>query len=366
MKKILQVVQHLRPGGIESIVLDLTHFAPSDEQTLIVSLEGTYEEALAVWPKLAAFKDQLIFMDKKPGMKISLIQQLMHLIKIEDVYAVHTHHIGPLIYAGIAARLAGVKFRIHTEHDAWHLSDAKRCFVQRMVIKCVQPILVADAKMVAKNMQLHLQCKQTINVIHNGIDSDYFTPGSQIQARYALNLSQHNLLIGCSGRMETVKGQHILINALAQLPLDIHVAFAGSGSCEKNLHKLVDEFGLQDRVHFLGHIDQMATFYQALDVFCLPSLNEGFPLSSLEAQACNVATLVTDVGASKETLSPNSGRLVRSQDSSRMATILLDMLDNPRKSNPRSFVQQHANVKKMVSAYASLRLPSADEGVCHG
>ncbi len=366
MKTILQVVQHLRPGGIESIVLDLAQFAPSDEQTLIVSLEGSYQQALAVWPKLANFKNQLIFLGKQPGLQQSTVKQLIQLIKEKNVYAVHTHHIGPLVYAGVAARLAGVKHRIHTEHDAWHLGDTKRRLLQRLLIKCVQPVLVADAKMVAKNMQQHLHSKQSINIIHNGIDSDYFVPGNKSVARAQLRLPQHHVVIGCSGRMETVKGQHILIHALNRLPANIHVAFAGSGSREDELHQLVAELGLLDRVHFLGHVDQMAHFYQSLDLFCLPSLNEGFPLSSLEAQSCNIATLVTDVGASKETLSPDSGRLVRAKDPDAMAKILQEMLNTPVKADPRLFVQQHANVRNMVNAYVSLRNPLTEIGVCHG
>lgn len=366
MKTIIQVVQHLRPGGIESIALDLTQFAPSNEVTFIVSLEGTYQQAVKNWPKLSQFKEQLIFLDKQPGLQPALIKQLIDLIKQKNVYAVHTHHIGPLVYAGLAARLAGVKLRIHTEHDAWHLANTKRRLVQRMVIKCVQPILVADAKMVANHMQQHLQCKQTINIIHNGIDSDYFLPGNPVTARALFNLPQKVKLIGCSGRMETVKGQHILIDALSRLPADIHVALAGSGSCESSLRKLVIKHGLQERVHFLGHIDAMASFYQSLDLFCLPSLNEGFPLSSLEAQSCNIATLVTDVGASKETLSPESGRLVKAKDANAMALVLLEMLNNRKPAMPRVFVQQNANVKSMVSAYASLRNALTTQGVCHG
>ena len=366
MKTVLQVVQHLRPGGIESMALDLTRFAPSNEKTLIVSLEGTYQQALKNWPKLAEFKNQLIFLNKKPGVKAGLIYQLIQLIKEKRVFAVHTHHIGPLLYAGIAARLAGVKFRIHTEHDAWHLANSKRRFMQKAVIKCVQPILVADAKTVANHMQQHLNYQHPINIINNGIDSDYFTPGDRITARATLRLPQDNLIIGCSGRMETVKGQHILVHALKQLPEHAHIAFAGSGSCENKLQELVNKFGLQDRVHFLGHLDQMAIFYQSLDLFCLPSLNEGFPLSSLEAQSCNVATLVTDVGASKETLSPESGRFVKPEDCDAMASVLLDMINNPKETSPRLYVKQHANVQSMVSAYVSLRRPLLTVGACHG
>ena len=304
MKTIIQVVQHLRPGGIEIIALDLLTFAQKDEKTIIVSLEGSLQSAIKHWPKLADYRDNLIFVNKQPGLSPSLIKKLVNIFKQSKADAIHTHHIGPLLYAGLAARLSGIKHLIHTEHDAWHLNNKKRCLIQRVAINILQPNLVADAQTVADNMQQKLQYKHKITVIRNGINSQYYKPGSYLNARKALNLPANVQLIGCSGRMEKVKGQSVLINALSALSQNVHLAFAGSGSTEQSLRNLVKKLNLNQRVHFLGHLDDMPTFYQALDLFCLPSLNEGLPLSPLEAQACNIKTLVTDVGASRENIMP--------------------------------------------------------------
>jgi len=355
MKTIIQVVQHLRPGGIEIIALDLLSFAQPNEQTIIVSLEGDIESAIKHWPKLAPYREHLIFVDKQPGLSLSLLLTLRRIFKKTNAYAIHTHHIGPLLYAGLAARLSGVKQLTHTEHDAWHLNNRKRCFIQRVAITLLQPTLVADAQAVADNMQQKLNCRNKITVIRNGINSDYFIPGNQLIAREKLSLPSHVPLIGCSGRMEKVKGQSVLINAFASLPNDVHLVFAGSGSIEPSLRQLVDKLELTQRVHFLGHIDQMPTFYQALDVFCLPSLNEGLPLSPLEAQACNINVLVTDVGASKETLCPESGQFVVPNNPQAMADVLLRMLQNTHQFSPRSFVKEYGDVKKMAQDYANLR-----------
>jgi len=355
MKTIIQVVQHLRPGGIEIIALDLLSFEQSDEKTFIVSLEGNLESSLANWPKLASYRDRLIFMDKKSGLTPSLLFTLRALFKKLSANAVHTHHIGPLLYAGLAARLSGIKSITHTEHDAWHLDNKKRCLIQRTAIKIIQPMLVADAKTVADNMRIRLRCKNKITVIHNGIDTNHFSPAEQLSARKKLNLPERVKIIGCSGRMEEVKGQSVLINALKELPENTHVAFAGSGSTEQSLQELAGNLNLSQRTHFLGHIDQMPTFYQALDIFCLPSLNEGFPLSPLEAQACNIKTLVTDVGASRETLCPESGQLVAPNDNKAMAKTLLNMSEDLTEYFPRVFVKEHGDVHKMADSYAQLR-----------
>lgn len=364
MNTVIQVVQHLRPGGIETLALDLGCFTEADEKVIIVSLEGDIETALAQWPRLKPFRKQLIFLNKQPGLKPALVTKLTGIIKKTTAQAVHTHHIGPLLYAGLAARLAGVKHLIHTEHDAWHLTVYKRRLLQRWAIRLLRPVLIADAQTVANNMRTQLQTRQPITVIRNGIDSEHFIPGDKLLARTHFKLPEDVQIIGCSGRMEKVKGQALLIKALHNLPLTVHVALAGSGSIEADLRQLAAQLGLAERVHFLGHIDDMPCFYQALDLFCLPSLNEGLPLSPLEAQACNIATLVTDVGGAKETLCPKSGEFIPANDAEIMAQTLLRMIRNPSNNKPRAYVQRHGDVRLMARAYANLRRPLAT-GECY-
>ena len=357
MSTVVQVVQHLKPGGIETMALDLANFCESDETTLIVSLEGGLKTALGNWPRLQSISAKLIFLGKKPGLNLLLIIRLMRLFKRLKVKVVHTHHIGPLLYAGLAARLAGIDCLIHTEHDAWHLTNARRRNLQRWVIRMTRPILVADAESVATSMQHFLKLKN-LRVIRNGIDIERFIPGDRTAARQVLSLPQDVQLIGCSGRLETVKGQKTLIYALADLPACVHLALAGTGSTENKLRRLSRTLKLSDRVHFLGHIDEMPGFYQALDIFCLPSLNEGFPLSPLEAQACNIPAAVTDVGGASETLCPYSGALIPPENAAAMASTLRNMLV-PKERNlqrcPRDFIQKQGDIHLMAQAYARLR-----------
>ena len=124
MSRVCQVVQHLRPGGIETLVLELARLAPPGQTTDILSLEGSPERAVAAWPRLAQTGAGLKFFAKAPGWRIDCLLALTRYLRQVRPRAVHTHHVGPLIYGGLAARLAGVPRIIHTEHDAWHLQDA--------------------------------------------------------------------------------------------------------------------------------------------------------------------------------------------------------------------------------------------------
>ncbi len=355
MDTVVQVVQHMRPGGIETMALDLVNFCEKHEKSLIISLEGDRESAVQYWPRLKPVSDKLIFLKKKPGLNPSLIYQLSRLLKGMKANVVHTHHIGPLLYAGIASRLSGVKHLIHTEHDAWHLSNPRRCRLQRWTIRLTRPQLIADADSVAISVKKQLRLNKTINVIHNGIDTERFIPGNQSNARQYFGLPQNVQLVGCSGRLEKVKGQKNLILSLSQLPDTVHLALAGEGSLEIELRQLVKSLKLDNRVHFLGRIDEMPTFYQALDIFCLPSLNEGLPLSPLEAQSCGITSAVTDVGGSAEALCPDSGRLIPADNISAMSSVIHKTLKHPGKIDPRCFVQQHRDVRLMARSYTAIR-----------
>ena len=356
MKTVIQVVQHLRPGGIETMALDLQKFKLKNEQIFIVSLEDSESEALQKWPRLKAFQDRLFFMNKEPGFKTGLIFDLRKLFKKLNVDHVHTHHIGPLLYGGLAARLAGIKHIVHTEHDAWHLNNDKRRKLQKWVMRLVRPTVIADARTVASNFKNKLNTIEP-KVILNGIDTNKFTLGSQKKAREQFNLPQDVILIGTSGRLEAVKGQEYLIDAICHLPEEYHLAIAGIGSLEAELKTQVRHLNLSKRVHFLGLVDNMPDFYRSLDLFCLPSLEEGMPLSTLEAQACGIKTIATNVGGTKETVCPITGYVIKeSKNYTLLRKTILDAMAISTPGNPRDFVVKKADVRIMAKSYASLRL----------
>ncbi|NRA82565.1 MAG: glycosyltransferase [Gammaproteobacteria bacterium] len=348
---VAQIVQHLRPGGIEMMVLDLLKH--QNFKTVVISLEGTKEQAIGRWPILRKVSNHLIFMNKQPGIQLSLVFQLYRLFKQHQINTIHSHHIGPLLYGGIAAKLAKISKRIHTEHDAWHLDSLKRRYLQKSLLCIVKPILVADALAVANQVKRYLNI-DNIELIHNGIDIEKFTPGDRNLARAKLNLSSGVVLIGNAARLEPVKGQDLLISAMSHFSSSIHLAIAGAGSCEKALKQQVAQLNIEHRVHFLGPLDDMATFYQALDIFCLPSRAEGLPLSPLEAQACSIPALLTDVGGASEALCHATGLLINGEDITQIVTAIETLLSRSSTQNPRHFVEKFRNVKNMSNAYSKL------------
>ncbi|WP_047043925.1 glycosyltransferase [Vibrio mexicanus] len=354
-RNIIHVVQHLAPGGLESLALDFLAFSDPRDNVAIISLEGEKESAIANWPKLETVRSQILFMEKKPGIQLTLFKDLAQVFSKLKADVVHTHHIGPLLYAGAAARLSNVPHRIHTEHDAWHLNNRKRRWLQSLALSFAKPTLVADANGVHETLKNHFRYSNTIT-IKNGIDCDKFSPASKALARQLLKLPLDKKVVGCAGRLETVKGHDVAIEAMTLLSDNVHLAIAGSGSQFDQLNALVKEHKLENRVTFLGHVDSMPKFYQSLDVFCMPSRCEGFPLSTLEAQSCDIVTVATDVGASSETLCPLTSLLVDSENYVDLAAAIAKQVDNDTLDSPRRFVLQNNDVRGMVRAYRELTM----------
>ncbi len=354
---VAQIVQHMAPGGIETMVLDLQRKSDNPENVHIISLEGNYTEAVTQWPRIEHL-ERVHFLDKQPGLSIGTVTGLYRLLKKLNTDVIHSHHVGPLLYGGIAGKLAGCR-HIHTEHDAWHLSEQKR---RRLVSACfhlLRPAVVADAQLVADNIQQRIPLV-TPTVIVNGIDTDNFRPGDRTAARQILNLPPDAPIIGCAARFTEVKCHDLLINAFAQLPESTHLALAGGGELEPALKNLAKKLGVGQRVHFLGVMDDMPTFYQAIDVFCLASKKEGLPLSPLEAQACKSVVVVTDVGGCYEAVDPDSGVLIEAGSTTALCSALQKQLSTgitpEKKTSARDFVVRHGNLERMICQYQQLYL----------
>ncbi len=362
---IVQVVQHLQPGGIETMALDLMQEYSKHSQVHIVCLEGNKEEAITAWPRLKPMAEQLHFLNKSSGLDFMLLVKLAKLLWQLKANIVHSHHIGPLLYGGLAARLVGVKHLIHTEHDAWHLSETARRKLQGQLLFLVRPIMVADCDAVASAL-LKAYPNSRPNVILNGIDTQRFLPVDQQKKallRQQLNLPEKVFLLGCAARLEAVKDHNSLLHALSLLPEYVALALAGQGSLQQQLEQTCHQLGLQDRVFFLGALDNMADFYPCIDVFCLPSLNEGLPLSPLEAQACGIPAIVSNVGGCSNIVDPSTGYLTPPNTPSALYDSVLSIMKRQHKGSPRDFVLNTGDLVKTAKAYRQLMSPIRELGV---
>jgi len=349
---VAHVVQHLRPGGIESLVLGMIEAGAAGARQIAVSLDGEAGQAQAHWPRLGPLADRLHFMARPAGLAPGLVPRLARLFRAEGVDVVQTHHEGPLLYGGLAARLAGARL-VHVEHDAWHLADPRAARLTGALIRLLRPARVAVSGAVAAAGEAALGLP--FRVIGNAVDDARFAPGDRAAARRALGLPPGGPLVVTAARLEPVKGIDLLIAALADLPGDIRLAIAGEGDQHAALAAQAAALA-PGRVFFLGRCDDMPALYRAADVFALPSRHEGLPLALLEAQSCGCPAVAADVGAVAEALDPATGRLVPPEAPEALAAALAEVLSRGAgpAGTPRAFVRARHSHAGMLSAYRDL------------
>jgi glycosyltransferase involved in cell wall biosynthesis len=143
-----------------------------------------------------------------------------------------------------------------------------------------------------------------IAVIANGVDVDAWIPDAEVRKsmRRELGFLKDEFLWLAAGRLEPVKDYPTLLGAMAQLPQQARLMIAGSGPLEGELHRMSAHLGLENRVRFLGFEADLRRWMQAADGFVLSSLWEGLPMGLLEAGACALPTVATDVPGSREVI----------------------------------------------------------------
>jgi glycosyltransferase involved in cell wall biosynthesis len=193
--------------------------------------------------------------------------------------------------------------------------------------------------------------RNSVRTIHNGVP-DELTPSAAREAR-------RRPLLGSIGRLEPQKGVDVLIRALTDVE-EADLLVVGDGSERASLEKLAHSIGVSDRVEWKGWSDTPRSYLGTLDVFVLPSRNEGFPLAVLEALLAGTAVVATDVGSVADVIRDgNTGLLVPPEDPAALAEALRRLFADSALApclgeRGRQVVLDHYTADHMAGAFESL------------
>ena len=198
--------------------------------------------------------------------------------------------------------LARTKLRARAGENETEL----RLAVEKRVMDSADAIVVSTALEKEDLVQLYRARPHNVHVIPAGVDLEMFRPMDQTRARQALGLSEKRVILYV-GRLEPLKGVDLLINTVPFLedPGDTRLmVVGGQPGKDKELHRLkalASRLGIQEKVTFTGALKQaeLPNYYNAADVFVLPSHYESFGLVALEAMACGTPVVVSRVGGLK-------------------------------------------------------------------
>ncbi len=326
---ILYLVNHLNVGGISSYLLNLsTGLRQQGQNIYIASSGGDLED------KFSALGARIIRIPirtkKEISFKIALsFFKLFGLIKKYDIELVHSQSRTTQVLGCLLSRYTGVK-HVFTCHGFFKPKFSRRLF------PCLPDRTIAISQPVAEHLVADLDFPaDRIQVVPNGIDARFFLsakPKEEIKKYLGLGPGE---VIGNIGRLSDVKGHTYLISAMPLILRSFPAAqllISGEGKLSEHLARQAKELGVSDKIFFVHGSLQAADALAVMDVFVMPSLQEGLGLALMEAMSIGLAVVGTEVGGIKDLLQDGeNGLLVKPKDPEGLARAVKELLTDKTK-----------------------------------
>jgi len=329
---VVNIIDQLAIGGMENGLVNIINGTPVDR----------YRHAIVCLRTESSFRDricrddvQVFALGKRDGKDLGIYSRISRLLRQLRPQIVHTRNL-PTVDMVAPAVLSGVPCRIHGEHgrDMVEVGGANRKY--NLLRRFVSPWV---DRYISVSRDIESWLHKTIGVapsrvvqIYNGVDSDRFHPAADRRSPLPVDgfAPDDAIVIGTVGRMETVKDQLNLAHAFVRLVdrisdgrRTLRLTMIGDGSLRAQIEGVLASAGIRDLAWLPGARDDVPEILRALDVFVLPSINEGISNTILEAMACGLPVVATAVGGNPElVVAGETGALVPPQDPDALADAL--------------------------------------------
>lgn len=331
--RVLQISSAKNFGGGERHLVDLCAGLSARGHEIFVALraQNKWREKLSFLPR-----ENIVDFPLRNALDFLSARQIAKFIKKKNIEIVHAHLARDYPIAALAARWSKAKL-VLTRHLLFPLN-----FSHKIVLpKDAAFIAVSDGVRRALIKQNILPPEQ-VRRIYNGVNLRRFNDADRKLNKRdllgRLNLRENSMLVGIAGEIAAHKGQTDFVRAAAlvlkRFP-ETEFLIAGRDASpqrkhERDLKSLIAELGLQDKVHLLGWLEEVAPFYSALDIFVSASRTEPFGLVIAEAMAsrrCAVVATETD-GAREIIENGKTGKLVSIENPFELSEAIVELLSD--------------------------------------
>ena len=318
--KVIHIITRLDRGGSAQNTL-LTCHELSHKYDVVLAHGLSLESRMTDWEKQSV--NRQITEARKNGLKDITISSLVRridpvrdlralfaickLVKREKPAIVHTHTYKAGILGCWAAKMAGVPIIIHTPHGHiffGHFSPLVTNFFM-MIEKLTAGIVDRMVALTEGERRDYIACSvanpEKMVTIHSGVNMDRFmkVKVNTERKKRSLGLNPEAPVVGAVGWLLPIKGPLYLLRAMGEIwqnHPDIHLVYVGKGDLEEDVKREASRTGVSDKVKFLGWRDDIPEIMQVLDIFVLPSLNEGMGRVLVEAMASGKPIVASNVG----------------------------------------------------------------------
>lgn len=289
--KIVQIMPEFGIAGAEIMCENLIYeLEKLKQEVFVISL---YDYHSAITERLESHGIKIEYLGKKPGLDISMIHKISKILRRERPDVIHTHRY-VMQYAIPAAILSRVLIRVHTVHNVAQKENSKIARkLAKIFYKVCKVIPVALSNEIKRTIieEYDIQTER-VPVVLNGIDLSNCIEKTSYDV-------EGNFKILHIGRFSEQKNHKGLLEAFLELHKvhqDTELLLIGEGALYDDCVKFVIRNNLEDCVKFLGVKNNVYEDLENADLFVLPSLYEGIPMTLIEAMGTGLPILATSVG----------------------------------------------------------------------
>jgi glycosyltransferase involved in cell wall biosynthesis len=356
----LHIFPNFAPGGMELRVTRIINGMGPEVRHTILALLGNYDAR--------EFIDRGIRVDcPAPPAKVDIFRSVREFRTIFgkcEPDLLLTYNWGS-IDAVLSAWIVGVRPIVHHEcgfgSEESERLKTRRVLARRLLLRRAFAVAVTSRTLRDISIQRFKLPPDKVRWIRTGVDGERFRPGLSRDWRRQVGVSDGELLFGFLGGLRPEKNLGLLLRAFAAARLpNAKLALVGDGAERAELGQAAREAGIAERVLFPGRMSDPTVCLAALDVFVLSSCTEQTSNSLLEAMACGLPAVSTDVGDSRELLGDAGPPvLVPSKDLQAYTHALTALACNPEfrqrlgAANRRRCLEQYP-LERMIREYAAL------------
>jgi len=346
--RVLQIIESTGKGGSRNHLCSLAHNLNKDRFKVTVICSTLRDKDF--------YKD--IQKMEEVGIDVIILQMRRDISPLSDLIAffklclyirkgrydiVHTHSSKAGFLGRLAARLMEIKVIIHTPHcfcfEALDMNKVKKFiyfYIEKFAALFCDKIITVSESQRQDIIKRDLVNSRKVITIENAVDIYKFSNNRLdiVRKKQELGLNNSSTILGTVGILIKRKGQRYLIEAISQIVkegFDVRLIIAGEGPLRKDLEILKDNLGLDSRIKFLGFREDIPQILSFMDIFVFSSLwGEGMPLALLEAMACGLPVISTEVHGAIDLLQGNKrGILVRKKDVKGLVEAIRFLVCNP-------------------------------------
>ena len=329
--RVVYMAHTFKVGGAEEMVLNLVRHLPADRFEPHVCC---IQEPGPIGEEIARTGTPVTSLGLTPGMRHPwAVDGIRRYLRDTRPTIVHTFLLTASLYGRLAALLARVRIVVGTEVNIYEHKQRGHAWAERLLMAGTDAVIVSAASVKTfYEQQVHADPAK-VTVIYNAVDFSQATVTlPRARMRKEIGVPRDAVVAGTIARLTEQKGHRFLFEALATTPglEHVHLLIIGDGDLRAGLERMVEALGLRPRVHFLGARRDLGNLLGAMDLFVLPSLWEGLPLSLVLAMGAGLPVVSTAVAGIPEVVTDNdTGVLVPPGDAAGLGAALARMVRDP-------------------------------------